>query len=292
MKQLDEKAMLVKLNISQWTARKYDKKVSDEIATQKGTHSKDIGRYNKILIAQDAIKNISRIVNEARTFHYEQTLPWHDNGFRILPTKNYENYMTQMRKLRAQFENNIIEFCRTYPSLIEEAEYRLNKMFNPNDYPKLSEIEKKYDFNIAVSPIPRAHDFRVELKDTEISEISKGIEERIKKAETKATEDLWVRLYNVVSHMVEKLKDTKAIFRDSLIENIIELVGLLPILNINNNASLEEMRKEIETKLCSYDPVILRENKKERANATRDAENILSKMSAYIGPYNENNDNN
>jgi len=84
MSNLNEKAMLVKLSVSQWTARKYDKKVSQEINDQYSAH--DAGRYNKVLIAQEEIKKISKVASQARSFHYFNTLPWDDNGSRILPS--------------------------------------------------------------------------------------------------------------------------------------------------------------------------------------------------------------
>lgn len=75
MNNLTEKAMLVRLSISQWTARKYDKKISREVASLHNTSS-DAGRYNKVLIAKQAIEAIQKIVSESRTYHYINTLAW------------------------------------------------------------------------------------------------------------------------------------------------------------------------------------------------------------------------
>lgn len=67
MKNLAEKALLVTLNISQWSARKYDRKVTEEV---NDTHqAKDAGRFNKLLIDKTHLDEIQKIVNEARHFH-------------------------------------------------------------------------------------------------------------------------------------------------------------------------------------------------------------------------------
>lgn len=105
---LSEKAMLVKLSISQWTARKYDRKVSHEVNSQYGANA-DAGRYNKVLIAQEAIKKITKVANEARTFHYYQTLSWSDEGYRMLPAANFMDYSTKMREFRSKFETVVNE---------------------------------------------------------------------------------------------------------------------------------------------------------------------------------------
>lgn len=62
---LANKAMQVRLSISQWSARKYDRKVSSEVASKYNTDN-DAGRYNKVLIAKDAIVKIQKIANAAR----------------------------------------------------------------------------------------------------------------------------------------------------------------------------------------------------------------------------------
>lgn len=113
-KSLHDKAMLMKLKISQWTARKYDKNVSEKVADDYQTTSKDAGRYNKILIAQEAIKKISQIVTKARDFHEKQTLPWDDDGMRLLPAANYMNYTANMRRLKSEYEAAVNDFILNY----------------------------------------------------------------------------------------------------------------------------------------------------------------------------------
>ena len=46
---LSDRALLVQLSISQWTARKFDKKVTNDVANTHGVAS-SAGRYNKALL--------------------------------------------------------------------------------------------------------------------------------------------------------------------------------------------------------------------------------------------------
>lgn len=283
MKALTEKAMLVKLSISQWTARRYDKKISDEVAERHATRKDDIGRYNKILIAQEAVKKVGQAANAARTFHWEQTLPWHDDGARILPAKNYDRYMKGMRDLRSAFEASVHEFVTNYPELVEDARLRLNGMFNAADYPSAGEIAWKYSYNVAIDPIPAAGDFRVGLADGEVDRIAGEIESRLQAATNAAMKDLWTRLHSVVSKMADRLNDPDNTFKNSLVGNIVELVNLMPALNLTDDPELEAMRKRVETTLCTYNPADLRESKRERGAAARNAKAILDAMTGYMG---------
>jgi hypothetical protein len=89
-------AVLVDLNIRAWSARKLDKKVSSEIDASKGTKTK-AGNYNKHLLAgTDKLEEVQRVVSAARTWHYEQTLPWSDSGSRLLPMQNFFSYKQEL----------------------------------------------------------------------------------------------------------------------------------------------------------------------------------------------------
>lgn len=63
-------AVLVDLGISTWTARKLDKKVSEEIDVTKGTTAR-AGNYHKKLFAGDSILDeMNKFVTQVRTYHY------------------------------------------------------------------------------------------------------------------------------------------------------------------------------------------------------------------------------
>jgi hypothetical protein len=279
---LSERAMLVSLNISQWSARKYDRKVSDKIAVEFHTKG-DSGRYNKILIAQEAIKKIQTIVGVARNFHYENTLPWRDDGARILPSDNYFTYTQRMREYRGQFESSVNDFINNYDSYVDEARDRLNGMFKAEDYPLKEDLPKKWGFEVTINPIPNAADFRVALQEEDILAIKEDIERRLQEAQKRAMDDLWRRLYEVVKHMANKLSDKDGKFKDSLVGNVVDLCSLLPSLNFGKDSKLEELRWEVESRLCGYNPDELRNNKNIRSEIAKNAQDILNTMNGYLG---------
>jgi hypothetical protein len=290
---LTEKAMLVKFTRTAFSAKKFDKKVTQEVDDAHGSH--DAGRYNKALIAKSALESGQKASNEARTFVYEQTLPWSDEGYRILTAANYLPFTQSMRAKIASIEKADQEFISRYPEYIEEAKVRLNSLFNPLDYPDTSKIGKYFSVSIQFSPLPTSQDFRVNLSSEDIEAIQRDIELRVKDATQEAVKDLWNRLYENVSHMVEKLSEPEAIFRDTLINNIKDLCELLPRLNLTDDPDLNRMGKEIKDRLTNFSPEELRPNatkdnleKKDREmnrrQTAQEAKKILDEMSAYFTP--------
>ena len=279
---LTEKAMLVRLSVSQWTARKLDKRVTREVARQHQT-SEDAGNYRKALLAKEDLKAIQKTVGAARAFHYEQSLPWQDDGARLLPSANFLSYSQKMREYETEFQSAVADFLSRYPSMVHDARSHLNGLFDEKDYPTQSQVAEKFAFAVQVDPMPNATDFRVVLSAEEVERIQRDIETRTQAATAEAMKDLWRRLHDAVAHMAEKLSATDAIYRDSLVGNLTELVGLLPRLNLTDDPDLEAMRQEVEQKLCQYHPQDLRENKFERRKAADDAKQILDAMAGYMG---------
>ena len=277
---LTDKAMLVKLSISKWSARKYDKKVSGEVAQQYGT-DQERGRYNKVLVAVEAVKKVGQAESAARTFHYENTLPWKDDGARILPAANFDHYSAEMRKLKGDFQAAAMEFLGNYPDLVDQARRELNGLFDPADYPDREKIQKKFSFEVEVDPLPTGADFRVSLQGDEVARIQADIEKRLERAQRDAMGDCFSRLYDVVRKAAEKLTDKTAIFRDSLITNIQDLVELLPRLNLTDDTRLEELRRLVADKLLGYEPELLRKNAFARQETADAANDILAAMAGY-----------
>jgi hypothetical protein len=249
---ITEKAMLASLQISQWSARKHDKRVSAEVNEK--YNGKDAGRFNKALASKESLKEIQAAVGAARTFHMEQTLAWGERGERLLPSKNYGEYSRQMRIFKQDFDRAVQAFvCRLPPGHIRGSP-ELGGLFCREDYPEVSEIRAKFDFKTVIAPVPTGEDFRVSLARDEVAAIKTDIEQRLIESNAAATRDLWQRLYEVVGHMVDRLSDPDAIFRDSLVGNIIKMTELLPRLNLHDDPALEVMRRQIEASLVPVQP--------------------------------------
>ena len=96
---LTHDAMLVSLRISAWSGRLYDRKASNHVAVHHEA-SASAGRYNKCLLPKAAFAALTATMSKGRSSHYEQTLPWDDQGSRLLTVANYEHYMELLDGLR------------------------------------------------------------------------------------------------------------------------------------------------------------------------------------------------
>jgi len=291
MHRINESAMLVSLNISQWRGYKSDKKISDEVAR---THSSDptMGKYRKSLLAREALASLQKIAGAARDDHYTLTLPWSDVGKRILSSPMYFKYNQTMKAHQTAFWNEFRNvFQPNYAQYVEDARRLLNGLFKPEEYPSPSKIESKFAFCMSVDPIPDAVDFRVDLGDAETARIKSQIESNVQSTIEFAVKDIWTRLASVVGKMSERLhaytdatEDTpvQSAFRDSLVSNIIDLLDIVPLLNITEDPAIDQFCKRIRRELTAHSPEELRDSAIVREDTARRADEILSKMSGYL----------
>ena len=117
---LSSRAMLCSLSISQWSASKHDRQASEEIAAHHGAQP-DVGRYNKMLIPKETLAEVRKIAGEARREHYFMTLPWDDNGYRVLPAAVYMEHTEKLRDYSRQFMTAVELFAAQFDQLVTES---------------------------------------------------------------------------------------------------------------------------------------------------------------------------
>ena len=101
---LSDRALLVQLNISTWSANKLDKEISAETSAIKGAISNSVRTHKSLLPMCDLLDDIKKKATLIRTKFYENTLPWGVKGIQILPTANYLTFMTEFRKEKSEYE--------------------------------------------------------------------------------------------------------------------------------------------------------------------------------------------
>ena len=280
---LNERAVLVSLNMSAWSARKLDKKVTSDVALQHATVS-SVGNYHKKLLPDSpSLAAIAKHDGAIRTHFLANTLPWGLKGVHLLPSANFMDYMSDFRQQRVERERLVATFVREYPFLRLAAEKTLKGLFNMDDYPSPNAIADKFSLDLPITPVPE-NDFRVQLSGDEIDAMRQDLEARIKQSSEAAMQEVWDRLYSRVSNMVERLSDPEAKFHNSLVENIRDLCELLPKLNFSDDPNLEAMRQQVERELATYDPDMLRHNPVVREKTANEAANILKAMGAFMSP--------
>ncbi len=274
---LAQKAMIVTLSASCWSGRMADKEATQELLASKAA-AKTAGSFIKVLVDKKHLKDVRMAINSMRDYHNNQTMPWDNNGGRLLPSSKYSQYTMKLRELQRELEAAVTIFVKNYDDYVTESSIALGDLFDKEEYPFAADLGTKFFLDSEFSKINEAADFRVDIPEEDREEIKKQIESKVETKHADSMEKLWKRIYVAVEHMTEKLIDEKGIFRDSMIENIKQLVSVLPALNILDDPELADMTTELKDGLCGYTAKELRTDKVLRKDVATKSTELMSQI--------------
>jgi hypothetical protein len=280
---IETSAMLVELSISCWTARKLDKRVSQEVDATNGAKSR-AGNYNKNLLAgTQKLDNIIKYAANTRAWHNANTLPWSDNGLRLLPVEHFLQYKERLGELEQEYNALVQDFLTSYPHLVDAAAFQLGTLFDRSEYPDAEDIADKFRFRYNFAPVPIAGDWRINVGQQAREELEAQCNASINERVQGAMKEAWSRLHDCLSHVSERLEDSgeekkPKVFRNSLVENVHELIEMLKVLNVTKDPELERARVLMAHTFTGLDAKDLREAEGTRKQVKSEVDAILSKF--------------
>ena len=256
---LTDDAMQVSLRITAWSGRLYDRQASNHVAVHHAAAA-SAGRYNKCLLPKAAFAALTAPVSACRTAHYENTVPWDDQGSRLLTVANYEHYAELMNGFRER-----ARFIEDYDVNVDQARLDLGKLFRIEDYPSKEALQDKFSIRYRITPVQDAEQFMAKLATDDVDRVKRDIEQQIEERLHDAVGDLYRRFGEAVEWVSERLQEDDngkpLVFRDSMISNIRDLVDVVPRLNICGDDERARLCEQVKDKIASVEPDSLRPSK-------------------------------
>ena len=165
---LTDDAMQVSLRITAWSGRRHDREASDHVALAHDAAA-SAGRYHKRLLPKAAFAALTATVSEARTRHYENTLPWDDQGSRLLTVANYAHYTTLMDGLRERMVRERARFIADYEDHIDQARLDLGRLFRIDDYPSKEALQGKFSLRYRITEVSDPEHFMAKLATDDVT---------------------------------------------------------------------------------------------------------------------------
>jgi len=260
---LASSAMLVEVNISNWTGRKKDKAASKDVTTRNNANDGVASVHKALLADNDDLRAIQQHVTAIRAAHTHMTMPWSNSGLRLLPTAQYFKYHKVMTEMLNEFWRLVKEFLSKYNDAVIDVQALLGNLFLRDDYPTLEALERKFAFSISYSDVPTG-DFRVALPAEAIAELTANLNADHQNNLERAMNDVWTRLHKALSNMSERLdytdKESKKIFRDTLVTNVTDMIELLRVCNVTGSSQMTAMANNLEEAMSGVTPDALRED--------------------------------
>jgi hypothetical protein len=272
-------AVFIDLSISSWTGRKLDKRASSNV-TDQANAARGVANVSKKLLGDCAeLDAVSKFAANARNIHYGMTMPWSDLGLRICPLPTYMNkYESTMGTLQTEFAKLVTTFLDAYDWEISQAQLKLGSLFNADEYPTRDSLESKFKFRFTAMPMADAGDWRLDIGNEAQTVMKSQYETFYNEQLSKAMGDVWKRAHDALTKMSDRLDyadhDTKKIFRDSLVDNVTDIVEMMGACNLTNDPVMAEAERKLSVALRGVTPDALREDAYLRAETRRQVEEV------------------
>ena len=283
MTELSNRALLVTLNISQWTARKLDRKESAAVNAKHGT-TVDAARVNKSLLPLNTqLDRVHKMTSAIRNEYYQLSLPWME-GMQIIKSEGYLSFAQRMADRKREWGQAVDRFLRSYETSVDDAKYLLGTLFNEADYPPVDSIRSKFRMDLGFYPMPDAADWRVDMADDQMSSLRQQLEQDVTEKVGAAMQAAWQRVHDVVKRIHTQTSNPEGRIYDSLVGSAKELCAILPSLNIADDPKLEEVRQELEGFFANTEAEDIRKHQEVRQEVSEQMADILAKMGGlYAG---------
>ena len=273
-------AMMVDLHISVYSGRKQDKATQGEVTAAKGSGSKKAASVYKNLFAEcKELDDLTKFQARARAEHYRLTLPWNDQGARLLPTASLLEYQQTMGRYRSEFERLVDAFLDKYDTLVAAAAFQLGTLFDRKEYLSRAQVALRFRMESSFTPLPTSGDFRLDVESTVQRELIEQYERRMEAKLAQANQDAWSRLHDALLRLSDRLTvdedGKKKVFHDTTVTGAVELCDLLTVMNITKDPQLESARRKLEAVLSGVTPKELRDEHSTRIQTKQQVDAIL-----------------
>jgi len=287
IKGLDEKAVLVQLQRSMYSPYKRDE--AESAAYGAGNVNKHLfeGRNNRVR------QTISKF-SEVRTFFNDNTVPW-ATGVRMLNIDHYFDFTSKLRKLIDDALAAADDLAVNWDHEVQADLRRLQaiaaakgkpELANPDDYPSADEIRSRFGIDVRYMPVPTADGFdpRLGISDEDKASLQKQLED----AEDAAAKHVITEMIAPMKSAVEKLNvpigADGAIFRDSLIDNIVEVADRMGRVNLSDDPSITDKIAELKSLATTYanNKDVLRSMPDVRKKAATQISDLMTQMAGLV----------
>jgi hypothetical protein len=201
---------------------------------------------------------------------------------RLLPTSRYFKYNEQMLVLKAEYFTLVEAFLASYNWEITQAQVKLGDLFNPNEYPSVASLQSKFGFGYTYIPISEAKDWRIDIEADAKEELARHYESYYHNQLQAAMADVNRRARDVAERMSERLdysdKETKKVFRDSLVNNVLEIVDLMDACNLTGDQTMRDNAQALRDALTGLDADDLREDYRLRRATKKAVDDVIASL--------------
>lgn len=169
--------------LSCWDGRATDESLGNEVRQSHNIGSRKDASVRVRLVSEEFIGTVTAHYSQARQFIYQKTLPWSNDGDRVIGTSKYQEFEDAIVKLDMEGRQLVKAFLiDKKDSIMADARARLNGAFDEALFPPWDRLSEKFAITLNVFPIQHPNDARIEG-------LTEAVTNRVKDEATRAVNE-------------------------------------------------------------------------------------------------------
>jgi hypothetical protein len=254
---------LVTFEAACFEPKRVDAEVSRDTAAKHGTTPDSI-EVVKRTVMDAKVQWIKTILGRARNYHYKMTRPWAGRRVGIIRGQDLLPYARQMNEFKKEFNAAVEDATREWPLIVARQAERLNGMFRVEDYPTQEGFRRRFRLDYYTEQIPANGDWLLNVPRSAVEEIAGTFEsqmsDRLKAMRSSVYEDAIKVLRNAREVLS---KGSPNGIRNALVANIREQAEWLRDLNIEGDAEIMSIVRDLEQQIVNAGADEIRENRQQ-----------------------------
>jgi hypothetical protein len=260
-------AMLVKLTLRALVRSAKNDRMSRDTAAREHMSEAAVSVRQELLPIADlkaaGITSVSDLIatqGKLSKLRVDHTMPWSQDGWRILPACDYDAYVAKANPLIEELAMHRDRVADEWVSrILPVCQAAHNGNFRPELYPPATTIRAKIRADIQFQPLTT--DFRcAALSSMVAAQLKQQAESRVQAAIAANNLQLGNELVNHLNTLAERLANPEGRITDAIISNVTTLLERMPSLNLNNDPMTHAIWSETHEKLKRIDTKMLKAN--------------------------------
>lgn len=287
VKNLDEKAVLVQVKRRMYSPYKLDE--AESRAYGAGNVNKHLfqGTNNRVKIAISAYTAVYSFVKD-------NTVPW-TTGVELLNIDHYMDFTSGLRQLIDKANDAVNDLVANWDyevradlQRLQDIAYAKGKtnLADPNDYPEADEVAARFGIEVRYMPVPTADGFdpRLGISAEDKATVQQQLDDATANATKHVLTEMIEPMRRAVSKLTVKIGDDGSIFRDSLIDNLVDVSSRMARVNISDDPIVTEKIKDLQSLIGTYanNKDMLRNNQSVREKAATQIDGLMSQMAGLV----------
>lgn len=210
-------------------------------------------------------------------------------GTKLLPAALVEQFIKKKGEHEAKLGSVWTAWADDeYPNWLESGPERMGDLFNSHDFPTLADCAERFKCEVVIAPLGSADQVqRISLLSPDTAQLMTTIaDESFAKGVAESNASNWKELMTPLQHLVATLEKPKHKIHETLIGNIIEIVELIPAINLAGDTHLAELAAKAKEGLCKIDPDDLRKSSESKTAALATAKALVAEFTPFSRAFN------